>query len=66
MFARPAVLALHPLRRNDDGVAVNLWPRQLRALVEPQTGEQQHPIGRTDWVLHPPGRPPEREQLRRR
>ena len=60
---RPALPALHPRRRDDDAVAVNFRPRQLRGLVEPQPGEQQHPVERADRVLHPPGGPPEREQF---
>ena len=64
MLARLAVLALHPRRRDDDDiVALHFRPRHLRALVEPQAGEQQHPVGGTDGVLDAPGRAPERDQL---
>ena len=52
MFTRLALPALHPRRRDGDDVAMNFRPRNLRGLVQPQSGEQERAVDRTCRVAH--------------
>src|SRR6516164_3278262 len=63
MLARPVLPGLHARCRDDEMVAVQLAPRQPCYLIQPEPGEQQDPIDRTDRIAETAGRPPEREQL---
>ena len=50
MFTRHALAALL-LDAGTVMVSPNFRPRQMRGLIEPQPGEQQHPVERTDRLF---------------
>lgn len=58
-----ASLGLHPRSGDGDQITGKLGPRQLRAFVQAQPGQQQHAIDRTSRILRPLGRAPECEYL---